>query len=573
MAKNNLTLTVSAKDLASGTLRRVSVGAIALGTAIGNLASRLAVGAMNGLRGWIGEALACEKANVMLDASLRGVGAYTPQLAQQFRELAAAVQDETGASDENVKAIIAQLTALGLAPSKMGDAVRATKALEAVGMGGSQAMRALARAMEGDIKGFERLSPAVRLAATEEEKYAALNSVLSAGYEQQKANLQTVGGAWEALRGRLSDAREAIIGAVFEGAKIGSTFNDAQAAVGRFLESDTFTAFTDKLRSGAAYVRQIVEAMGTDGGAAEVGGAIGSVILAAIQDGARFFAKVAGDALDKATGGLRSGWRNVRQSVGNFGAGVGSLLAGGTYREGADFAAANQEYAQPDMTRGESQLDAALAKLRAVVTKRAAQHKAAADAAKAGRAAEDAVAQPVVDMSAALAKRAKAEQEAADEATRRAGVEGQIEAFQIEIRDAAAQEASARKKLAALETQRAGAAGQNINQWIANLQGRREEKLQNARDMEKAERRAADLRERSARGTKLSPRSRQWLEDFDRNRALAGGQKRIQNAADAARELREKQEQYQKRVEELQKELVAEAKRTRELLEENLEVP
>lgn len=588
MGRDNITLVVSAKDLASGVFRRVSASTVAFGVALGNLASKAIAGAINGLRGWINEALESEKANVMLDASLRGVGAYTPQLAQQFRDLADAVHNETGASDESTKAIISQLVAIGVAPDKIAAATRATKALEAIGKGGAQSMTALARALEGDIKGFERLIPGVRMAATEEEKYAALNATLAAGYEQQKANLQTVGGAWEALKGRLGDAREAIIGAVFEGAKIGTTFDDAQAAVGRFLASDSFKNFTDGLKSGAAYVRQIVQAMGTEGGAAEVGKAIGDVILAALKDGADYIGEKitgalkdtkvgrAGETASKALDFLRNktttgiGLKAAGAAIGTLAEGGGIAQFGEAFRDSMD---KEKRFAsQETKTRG-GNLEAALARLRKAVESRAADATAAADAAREERKEQIAQQQPVVDMTAALARRAKAEQDAADEANRRLAVEEQITAFSSEIKNAAAEEAAAKKRLATLEKQRADAAGQNINEWIGNVQGERDRRKKNAEDLEKATKRAADLTERKERGTRLSPRDRQWLEDFDRNRALAGGQKRIQNAADAAAELRQKQEEYQKRVEALQKELVAETKKTRELLEENLEVP
>lgn len=568
MGRDNITLVVSAKDLASGVFRRVSASTVAFGVALGNLASKAIAGAINGLRGWINEALESEKANVMLDASLRGVGAYTPQLAQQFRDLADAVQNETGASDESTKAIISQLVAIGVAPDKIAAATRATKALEAIGKGGAQSMTALARALEGDIKGFERMIPAVRMAATEEEKYAALNATLAAGYEQQKANLQTVGGAWEALKGRLGDAREAIIGAVFEGAKIGTTFDDAQAAVGRFLQSDGFKNFAEGLRSGAAYVRQIVQAMGTDGGAAEVGLAIGNVILAALKDGADYIGAKITDAMKGTAVG--SAWGSLRKGFTNVGAAIGTVMEGGSLRD------LDESIADAPKLAGEARggnLDAALAALRKSVERRTAEAEASASAAREERKEQIAQQQPVVDMTAALARRAKAEQDAADEANRRLAVEEQITAFSNEIKNAAAEEAAAKKRLATLEKQRADAAGQNINEWIGNVQGERDRRKKNAEDLEKATKRAADLTERKERGTRLSPRDRQWLEDFDRNRALAGGQKRIQNAADAAAELRQKQEEYQKRVEALQKELVAETKKTRELLEENLEVP
>ncbi len=288
MPKDSINIHIGAKDAASAVFQGVSARAVAFGVTLWNLATKALAGIMNGLRGWVNEALEAEVANVKLDAALRGSGQYTAQLAQQYRDLANAVQDETGASDESVKSHIAQLVTLGVLPDKMAVATRSVAALAAMGRDGNQAMVAVARALNGDIAGFERFSPEVRNATTITEKFAAANNLLAAGYAQQQANLQTVGGAWKALQGRLGDAREDIIGAVFDGLKLGKTFDSMQASVGRFLKSDAFTGFTEALRKGVGYALDIGKAMTAKGGTAEVATAFGNVILGALKDGAEY---------------------------------------------------------------------------------------------------------------------------------------------------------------------------------------------------------------------------------------------------------------------------------------------
>ena len=213
--KHNVGVTISAKDLASGVIQKVSARTVALGVAVGNLASKLISGAVNGVRRWIDEALLAERANVMLDAALRGTGQYTDAVARKMKDLAGAIQDETGAVDEAVKGNIAMLATMGVSVDKMGEAARAVQALSALNFEGSQAAKAVALAMNGNMLGFQRMIPALRNATTETEKVEAVNKVLAAGYAQQKANLNTVGGAWKALKGRIGDAREDIVGAIF----------------------------------------------------------------------------------------------------------------------------------------------------------------------------------------------------------------------------------------------------------------------------------------------------------------------------------------------------------------------
>ena len=64
-----------------------------------------------------------------------------------------------------------------------------------------------------------------------------------------------------------------------------------QAAVGRFLNSDTFNDFTERLKSGADYVTQIVKAMSVKGGTKEVMANMANVIVAAFKRGGEIVAE------------------------------------------------------------------------------------------------------------------------------------------------------------------------------------------------------------------------------------------------------------------------------------------
>lgn len=576
MSKDNIKLTLSAKDLASGVIGRVRMSTIALGTAVGNLATKMLTGAINGVRGWINEALEAEKANVMLDAALRGVGSYTPELSKRFRDLAGAIQDETGASDEAVKSTIAQLTTMGVAADQMDRAARAVQALASLGRDGAQSMVAVARALEGDIAGFERLAPSVRTATTLTEKFEAANQLLAAGYAQQQATLQTVGGAWEALKGRIGDAREEIIGAIFEGTKIGTTFNDAQAAVGKFLASDSFKNFTDALRDGAAYAKDILKSLTSgNGGFKETAGAIGAVILAALQDGAHYVreqinAAFAGTAVGKVTGAFG----RVQDFFRGAGSTAGALLAGATFDEASrmgleDEAAARAARNQPRA----SALDAALAKLNAVVTSRAG---GGANVGGAGAAASGSAAVPgIADLNAGLAA-AKAKEITEIEGKIAAIKEERAKARDIEIiqdriNDAAEAEAKARDALAKAEAERLNAAKGNINQWIADRKKGRDQEKQNADDLAKAQKRETELLKRQQRGVRLSRRDQEWLEAFQANRALAGGGA-AGAAAAALRQAQEQRDLLQQRLKQVQDKQLEELEKLNQLLDQNLRV-
>lgn len=565
MSKDNIQLTLSAKDLASGVIGRVRMSTIALGTAVGMLATKMITGAINGVRGWINEALEAEKANVMLDAALRGVGAYTPELSKRFRDLAGAIQDETGASDEAVKSTIAQLTTMGVAADQMDRAARAVQALASLGRDGAQSMVAVARALEGDIAGFERLAPSVRTATTLTEKFDAANQLLAAGYAQQQATLQTVGGAWEALKGRLGDVREEIIGAVFEGTKIGTTFNDAQAAVGKFLASDSFKNFTNALRDGAAYAKDILKALTSgNGGFGETAGAIGDVILAALQDGAHYVA-------DQIRSALKDTWVGRRGKDLAQGARViGSMSAGAS----VDEAWKTAQGMDKDPAPRASALDAALAKLDAVIKERAGRGAPAGGTVPGAAPAPDdnAVADLNAGLAAAKAKEiAEIEGKIAEIKDARAKARD-IEIIQDRINDAAEAEAKARDALAKAEAARADAAKANIIQWIADRRKGREVEKQNAEDLAKAQKKEQNLIDRQRRGVRLSRRDQEWLQAFQANRALAGG-----NAAGAAalalKDAQEQRDLLQMQMKRVQDKQLDELEKLTDLLDKNLRIP
>jgi hypothetical protein len=294
-----LTFTIGARDMATKVLK--GVGSAIRDTFVfagGNLLAGGIVKVFNGMRSLVDMTLEAEAANTALDSSLRGLGIYTPKLAKQFNDLASAIQNETGVSDEATKRNIAQLLTLGVMPEKIGFAARAIQGLTAVGRDNQSAMLAVGKMLEGDLSGFERLSPAVKNATTDTEKFAAIQKMLAGGYEQQQANLQTVGGAWEALKGRIGDAIESIGLAIIDGAGLGKTFGDMQAKVGAFLEGSQWNEFLKSIESGAKFAKEIGDALVNQGGIKESFTALGDLIKAAFIEGAN----AAGEAFKKSLG-------------------------------------------------------------------------------------------------------------------------------------------------------------------------------------------------------------------------------------------------------------------------------
>lgn len=552
MSKDNMTLTISAKDLASATFQRVKASGIAMGVAIGNLASKAVVGMVNGLRGWVNEALEAEKANVMLDAALRGSGQYTADLSKKYRDLANAIQDETGASDESVKSNIALLVSMGVLPQKMDAAARGIQALSALNIEGSMAARAISRALNGDIAAFDRLSPEVRNATTITEKYAAANKLLEAGYAQQKANLQTVGGAWQALKGRIGDAREEIIGAIFEGLKLGKTFDSMQSSVGAFLKSESFKNFTDRLRDGAAFAKDIMGALTTPGGFTETLGNIGNLILAAMKDGADYLK----NQMKEKTG--------VGKAAGTFkliGAGAKAwLMNAGDQQHVVERVVDAMGMAQAEIDNGSGgggNLVAMIAKMKADFEKRKAGTEATPNVAIFGGEAPGKEGEKARHNQALLNA---GEEIALKEQDRKLGIEAKITSAKehqlgVEKEISRLAEEEQQDRTIAQNARRAAAniAKVGVADWIANARQANDNLKDENKRNRKENRRLDELRRRQAAGIKLSDKDIADLAAADRQKNQAATL--AQAAAKAAKEaedLKQKQEKYQEDTRKLQ---------------------
>lgn len=579
--KHNVGVTISAKDLASGVIQKVSARTVALGVAVGNLAGKMIAGAVNGVRRWIDEALEAERANVMLDAALRGTGQYTDELSRKMRDLAGAIQDETGASDEAVKANIAMLTTMGVTTDKMGEAARAVQALSALNFEGSQAAKAVALAMEGNMLGFQRMIPALRNATTETEKVEAVNKVLAAGYAQQKANLNTVGGAWKALKGRIGDAREDIVGAIFEGFALGKTFNSMQAAVGRFLKSDTFQDFTERLKSGASYVKQIVKAMSVKGGTKEVLANMANVIVAAFKRGGEIISEKILSALNPMKGLDQRKGRGLIDGV--IRAFSGNLLIDAKGHLQSQWTPKYRN--NKSETEGQRELDAALKAFSRTIKENAKEYEELHDRAE----DESELAQKSLELEnnrlevselAFLSAKAAAERdrEILDRKNKKAEAEEKLARLAEEIKStedaiyaAADRERSAREEIATAEENRAGMLKQSISDWIAAQQD--EEKRQEAVEKQNAKdrKRAGRLRRKQDSGRRLSERDRDWLNKFDK-RDLELREGGPLNAEAMAAQARDQQIAWRKNIEDLQRRQTTATEEIRDYLKEAVEV-
>jgi hypothetical protein len=186
-----------------------------------------------------------EGAERKLQAAIEASGESYKNAAPELLKLAAAIQDETGAADESTIANLALLKTLGIATSQLPAAAKGMIALEAAGLKGETAARALANAMQGNYTALQRYIPALKNAKTETDKQAILNEFLARGYQIQAAQLNTVSGQWNLLKSRLGDAMEVIGGAIVESRGL----TEGMKQLGEWVKTTT-QRFADWLKNG-----------------------------------------------------------------------------------------------------------------------------------------------------------------------------------------------------------------------------------------------------------------------------------------------------------------------------------
>jgi hypothetical protein len=210
-----------------------------------------------------------EKAEKEAEAALRAWGDEVDGNMKKIKAFASAIQNETGIADENTIARAAKLRMLGVEADALEAATKATIALGKAGMGEEQAIKAVAMARNGNFAALNRYIPALRNAATEEEKAQILNDFLTKGFAAQKEELDTVGGKWNALKGRMGDFMEVVGGAIANTGALTGALDKAGDAVQRmgaklqeWIEGDGINRWIQTFKYFGNNVRETFEQIG-----------------------------------------------------------------------------------------------------------------------------------------------------------------------------------------------------------------------------------------------------------------------------------------------------------------------
>ena len=315
MAKKELSITLRARNALMSGIAGARRTLMKFGGWVTGLGRRMAyafLGAGSGLAGFVALTARAyakqERAEKSLASALASHGENVDALLPKLKAAAAAIQDQTGAGDEQTLQTMASLKLLGVHTDALEQAAKATIALKSAGVEEAQATKMVALATAGNYTMLSRYLPALRTATSETEKAAAVNDFLSKGYKQQRDLLNTTGGAWAALRDRVGDVLEEFGKAINKSDALTGLLNRAGDAVKRFGERITNYIESERFKQIQESVTGIIQAIGEGRDSRrEVFAAFGDALSAA-------FALAAQRALDV----LKTGASSVGDVMGDW---------------------------------------------------------------------------------------------------------------------------------------------------------------------------------------------------------------------------------------------------------------
>lgn len=241
MAEKSITIILRARNAMAAGLGKAARALKAFGSSalrIGSFFAKGFLAAGVAVAGFATKAIAAyavqETAERSLIAAMNAQGEAGDELVPVLKKIASAIQDETGAADESTLAGMAKMRMLGVQTSKLGEAAKGVLALKSVGLEEEAAQKAVAMAMQGSYDMLNRYLPALRMTKDETEKARIVNDFFAKGYDQQAAVLNTVGGQWNLLKGRIGDVWEEIGAAIMQNEGLMVSLTRAGEAVKEF---------------------------------------------------------------------------------------------------------------------------------------------------------------------------------------------------------------------------------------------------------------------------------------------------------------------------------------------------
>ena len=205
-----------------------------------------------------------ERAVNSLESALKSFGDETESLMPKFKKLASAIQEETGAADENTLQMMAQIRNLGIMPENMEKATKGALGLaKALDRDTATMARYVALALQGETTMLQRYIPALQLATSEAEKQAIVTDIMTKGYQQLEGEMDTVSGQWKGLTGNIGDTAEMIGRAISEGLELKTVFAEWSRGIKKFQESEAFDKIRERIKGMLQDARALLSILST----------------------------------------------------------------------------------------------------------------------------------------------------------------------------------------------------------------------------------------------------------------------------------------------------------------------
>jgi len=253
--------------------KRAAQGILAIGAAATASAAVL-------VRSWMKQ----DEAMQNLIQTSKTYGDNIDDVIPKYTKLAQAIQASTRVGDDQTLSLIEQLRNLGVLPAKMEEAVKGTIGLSrALRIDYATSARMAALALEGNFTMLSRYLPALRTATTDAQKMAVVQTLMATGFAQAEEQANTLTGRYEQLKNKFSDVLEALGEGISNALGLKQAFENATAAMDRFLQSGAIQAWSTKFKKIREDVEAIFTAITKGGKGAEAWQGLKNIIIGSFR--------------------------------------------------------------------------------------------------------------------------------------------------------------------------------------------------------------------------------------------------------------------------------------------------
>ena len=182
-----------------------------IGAKLSNLALKIPNLATSAIKAFGEQEMAIQK----LSSAIRSNGGNVSEVLPIYQSFASEIQRITTYGDEQVLAMQAMASAMGVNNEQMNACIQGAIGLtQAYGMGVSEAIKAAAAVIQGKTEKLNELIPSLSKCKTEEEKLAIANKAMKDGFAQAKAEADTTLGKLKQCANAWGDLSE-VVGGIF----------------------------------------------------------------------------------------------------------------------------------------------------------------------------------------------------------------------------------------------------------------------------------------------------------------------------------------------------------------------